>query len=208
MEKCPCCSSKIILEGSNRNLWMPTLYTEFINKYHKDKFEKHCQNCGKRLYSHYKNEVAKEIEKLIDKQAGISKEMPVVTIHNPVNWNYDSIGLVSGHSVIGTGFFSELSGSIADLTGGKAFKHLEKLKNAENQSLDEIRINAIRLGANAVISASLSYNEIGGQKGMIMVCVTGTAVFIKNPNDVLNEKQIKAVEAIEIVKEEIKDLEN
>jgi hypothetical protein len=40
------------------------------------------------------------------------------------------------------------------------------------------------LGGNAVIAADVDYAEVGGGKGMLMVCMAGTAVKVLNPQEV------------------------
>ena len=44
-----------------------------------------------------------------------------------------------------------------------------------------MRLAAIELGGNAVIAADVDYAEVGGNSAMLMVCMTGTAIHLKNP---------------------------
>jgi hypothetical protein len=38
----------------------------------------------------------------------------------------------------------------------------------------------VELGGNAILATDIDYAEVGGGKGMLMVCMTGTAVLLEN----------------------------
>jgi uncharacterized protein YbjQ (UPF0145 family) len=44
-----------------------------------------------------------------------------------------------------------------------------------------LRKETLELGGNAVLATDIDYAEVGGDKGMLIVCMTGTAVLLKNP---------------------------
>jgi len=46
--------------------------------------------------------------------------------------------------------------------------------------LAQLRKQTLDLGGNAVIGTDIDYSEVGGQKGMLMVCMGGTAINITN----------------------------
>mgnify|MGYP001331239116 CR=1 FL=1 len=41
-------------------------------------------------------------------------------------------------------------------------------------------MKTLGLGGNAVIATDIDYSEVGGTKGMLMVCMAGTAVSLIN----------------------------
>ena len=112
----------------------------------------------------------------------------MLTTHNPYGWEYQSIGLVSGQTVTGTGFISELFSDVTDFFGMKSGSFAGKLKKSEEFVLNQLRAKAVLLGANAIIATDIDYNEAGGAKGMLMICAAGTAVKLKNI-EILEDKQ-------------------
>ena len=81
---------------------------------------------------------------------------------------------------MGTGFFSEISSGISDLLGQQSAALSDKIRVGERSCFSQIRKEAIRCGANAILALDIDYNEMGGLKGMVMVCMTATAVNLKN----------------------------
>ena len=47
--------------------------------------------------------------------------------------------------------------------------------------LAQLRAKAMKMKANAVIAVDIDYADVGSGKGMLMVCATGTAVRVNNP---------------------------
>jgi len=43
-----------------------------------------------------------------------------------------------------------------------------------------LRLSAAQIGATAVIGTDIDYSEVGGGKGMLMVCMSGTAIKLEN----------------------------
>ncbi|RYX84800.1 heavy metal-binding domain-containing protein [bacterium] len=112
--------------------------------------------------------------------------------------------MVTAQSVTGTGVISEISSSFSDFFGMQSNKLNSKLKNGENICRAELRIEAFRIGANAIIGTDIDYAEVGGDKGMLMVCMSGTAVKLNNPeiiSDELSEKLQKLINVDIIIKD-------
>ena len=55
----------------------------------------------------------------------------------------------------------------------------------------QLRKQALDLGGNAVIATDIDYSEIGAAKGMLMVCMAGTSIRLKNIDILGNEKSAK-----------------
>lgn len=71
----------------------------------------------------------------------------------------------------------DLAASLRDLVGGRSKGFQDSLRQAKQLCLQELRGEAIRVNANAVVGVSLSYSEIsGGAKSMLFLVATGTAV--------------------------------
>lgn len=86
----------------------------------------------------------------------------------------DSLGLVSGESVIGTGLISGIASSISDITGSNSKIYADKIKWAKHQALNQMRDDARSRGANAVVAVDFGYLVFGND--MIGISVDGTAV--------------------------------
>ena len=88
-------------------------------------------------------------------------------------------GIVSGETIIGANVFRDLFASIRDIVGGRSGSYEEVLREAKETALREMQDQAARMGANAVIGVDLDYETVGGSGSMLMVTVSGTAVYIE-----------------------------
>ena len=87
------------------------------------------------------------------------------------------LGIVSGEAVLGTNIFRDLMAGIRDIVGGRAGGYEQELRQAKEAAIAEMRDEARRLGADAVVGVDLDYEHLGGgNKSMLMVTANGTAV--------------------------------
>ena len=87
------------------------------------------------------------------------------------------LGIVSGEAVVGTNIFRDLMAGIRDIVGGRAGGYEQELRQAKEAAISEMRDEARRLGADAVVGVDLDYEHLGGgSKSMLMVTANGTAV--------------------------------
>ena len=87
------------------------------------------------------------------------------------------MGICSGDSVLGTGAFSEVSSGISDFLGKSSSAFEEKLLAAKNDAMWKLRLNAVKLGANAIIG--IEYNVTSIASNMIVASAIGTAVCVE-----------------------------
>ena len=88
-------------------------------------------------------------------------------------------GLVSGEAILGANLFKDLFASITDVIGGRSGSYEKELRKAKDIALEEMKEEARRLGANAVIAIDLDYETIGSGGGnMLMVSASGTDVIV------------------------------
>lgn len=88
----------------------------------------------------------------------------------------DYKGLVSGEAVIGANVFRDVFASIRDFVGGRSGSYEKVLKSARDEALRDMIEDAERLGADAIVGASLDY-EVAGQSSTMLICIaSGTAV--------------------------------
>ena len=86
-------------------------------------------------------------------------------------------GLVSGESVLGTGFISEFSASVSDLFGSASNTFASKMNEAKNIAKRHLIENALKVGANALIGVDFDYITFGNN--MIGVSANATAVVVE-----------------------------
>lgn len=93
----------------------------------------------------------------------------------------DYKGVISGQIVLGTGFLSEFSASVADLFGSQSGLFSDKLEKAKNIAMNKLIEKSIEKGGNAVIGVDFDY--ITFANNMLGVVANGTSVIIeKNEN--------------------------
>ena len=87
------------------------------------------------------------------------------------------LGIVSGEAVVGTNIFRDLMAGIRDIVGGRSGGYEQELRQAKEAALSDMREEARRLGADAVVGVDLDYEHLGGgSTSMLMVTANGTAV--------------------------------
>jgi hypothetical protein len=56
-----------------------------------------------------------------------------------------------------------------------------------------------------VIAADIDYAEVGGGKGMLMVCMTGTSVLLRNP-EILGRSGSESFHRLEALRDRLRHL--
>ena len=89
----------------------------------------------------------------------------------------DRLGIVTGTCIFGQHIGKDILGAVRDVVGGRATRIEAIFKDARNAALDDLRSEALRLGADAVLAVQITHQEITGPgNSMVMVTATGTAV--------------------------------
>jgi uncharacterized protein YbjQ (UPF0145 family)/DNA-directed RNA polymerase subunit RPC12/RpoP len=109
-----------------------------------------------------------EIKKLAE--SVIVTTTPSIDGHRVTNY----LGIESVEIVIGTGFFSELSGDVSDFFGQRSKGFEGKLQEAKRVAFNILKTRAAGKGANAVIGIDLDYTEFSGNR--IGLILNGTLV--------------------------------
>ena len=86
------------------------------------------------------------------------------------------LGIVTGEAIVGANIFRDLFANIRDIVGGCSAAYEQELARARTIALDELKMAAQQLGADAVVGVDLDYEVLGANNGMLMVSVSGTAV--------------------------------
>lgn len=87
-------------------------------------------------------------------------------------------GIVTGEAIIGANIFKDMFASIRNVVGGRAGAYESTLADAREAAMAEMGEVAAKLGANAIVGIDIDYEVLGADNGMLMVCVSGTAVSI------------------------------
>ncbi|MBT3742883.1 MAG: YbjQ family protein [Polaribacter sp.] len=89
------------------------------------------------------------------------------------------LGVINNNIVLGTNLFSDIGASFLDVFGGASNSYQNKLQSIYDSSIQNLKVKAINLGANAILGLSIDFDEIsGGNKSMLMISISGTAVII------------------------------
>ena len=86
------------------------------------------------------------------------------------------LGVVHGEAIIGANIFRDLFSSVRDVVGGRAGGYERALSGARDAAVDDMIVAARELGADGVVGMDFDYEVLGEANGMMMVCVSGTAV--------------------------------
>lgn len=92
------------------------------------------------------------------------------------------LGFVSGHIVLGSRFFQELSSNLSEMTDQEKTAFTNKLQNSSELALEKLCDTASKRGANAVIGVALNYTEFSSNS--VGSVASGTAVVLKKVDNV------------------------
>ena len=88
-------------------------------------------------------------------------------------------GIVTGEAIMGANIFKDLFAGIRDIVGGRSATYERELRRARDLAMEELKIAAAEMGANAVVGVDIDYETVGGNASMLMVTVSGTAVVLQ-----------------------------
>jgi uncharacterized protein YbjQ (UPF0145 family) len=95
-----------------------------------------------------------------------------------------TLDIITAEYVGGINIFCDIFASVSDLVGGRSGTMQNELRTARETCLANLKIEADRIGANAVIGVDLDYSEIsGGGKSMLFLVASGTAVIVEKLGD-------------------------
>jgi uncharacterized protein YbjQ (UPF0145 family) len=90
------------------------------------------------------------------------------------------VSIVGAEAAVGMNIFRDIANNWVDTLGGRSGSVQKVLKDAREIAMRELKREAFLLGADAVVSVDLDYNQVntsGGSGGSIVfVAATGTAV--------------------------------
>lgn len=87
------------------------------------------------------------------------------------------LGIVTGEAILGANIFKDIFAGIRDIVGGRSASYEKELQSARKLAFQEMEMKANSVGANAILGIDIDYETIGANGSMLMVSVSGTAVF-------------------------------
>ncbi|HMM12450.1 MAG TPA: heavy metal-binding domain-containing protein [Bacteroidales bacterium] len=185
VDNCFNCLSPIKSNILSSNRLVTERATVAINKILGKAQHGYCEKCISPLATQVRDVFA-ENDRFLNQHIG---HIPILTTHNPYQWAYMPVSIVTGQIVIGTGVISEFKSSLTDFFGEASNSFAEKIAMGEKNIFAQLRKKVLQMDCDAVIATDIDYAELGSLKNMIMVCASGTAVKIKNV-DILGENAI------------------
>jgi len=88
--------------------------------------------------------------------------------------------IITAECVFGMNIFRDFFAGMTDFFGGRSKASQKVLRDARKNCLQELRLEAVNIGADGVLAVDLDYSEISGKgKGMLFLVASGTAVKFK-----------------------------
>ena len=188
-EKCPVCGEKV---GGLMGMPKPgedmKKRGESLGVYQ----EGMCATCLSRAI---RGEAPKKTEEEINKEVQtIADAVPkMFSSPSPVPAAGEDRGLVTGYCILGTGPLTSLFSAVTDTFGMKSNAYLEKARAAEKEALSMMKLEALKLGADAVYCVRINLTEATSGNGMLMVSASGAAVKTAAPAPEI----VKAIEMLD-----------
>lgn len=124
---------------------------------------------------------AKEASKQV--QAAMKNLILTTSIDVPNREVGEVLSIVSSEAAIGMNVFKDIANNWRDFVGGRSETSQNALKDTRTACLEELKKEAVKLRADAVIAVSFAYNQLNtsGPGGILFVAASGTAVTLKAP---------------------------
>ena len=92
----------------------------------------------------------------------------------------EELEIITAECVFGMNVFRDFFAGMTDFFGGRSEASQKVLRDARQNCLRELKIEAARIEADGVLGVDLDYSEISGKgKGMLFLVASGTAVKFK-----------------------------
>lgn len=119
-----------------------------------------------------------KIKGLEKESAYIDEAFMMTTCHNFEGYRISAYhGIVSGESVLGTGFLSSWNASFSDMLGAESDSYIGKLHEAREYAKQRIIKECVKRQGNALIGIDIEYTMF--RNDMIAVIIHGTSVTIE-----------------------------
>lgn len=86
----------------------------------------------------------------------------------------DYLDVVSAQAIMGVNIGKDIGAGLRNIVGGRSKSYEGEIAKAVGEVMDELKVGAEQLGADAIISIDIDYETVGSN--MLMVAASGTAV--------------------------------
>lgn len=152
------------------------------------------------------SEDLKEAEKDLSSLSPPFDKIQTFTSRHPEDWKVEIKGMVSGHSVVGTGPLTAFASAWTDFFGKESTAYLEKIRIGEKNAIISAKMQAFELGATDICDASLAVTEATSGNGMLMVSFVGTAIHVQGHECEEGKAYIEALENVRIAKKKLEEM--
>ena len=90
------------------------------------------------------------------------------------------IEVITAECAFGMNIFKDLFAAVRDVVGGRSEAVQKTLRDSRETVLYELKKEAHRVGANAVVGIDLDYMELSTGGSMILMVASGTAVIVED----------------------------
>ena len=84
------------------------------------------------------------------------------------------LDVVSAQAIMGVNIGKDLTAGLRNIVGGRSKSYEGEIAKAVAEVMDELKVGAEALGADAIVSIDVDYETVGSN--MLMVAASGTAV--------------------------------
>lgn len=84
------------------------------------------------------------------------------------------LDVVSAQAIMGIHIGKDITAGLRNIVGGRSKSYEGEIAKAVSDVMDELKVGAQTLGADAILSIDIDYETVGNN--MLMVAASGTAV--------------------------------
>lgn len=134
-----------------------------------------CKEC----YAARRNISSKEA-KVIDEERDAQINAIMLTTETAPNLNITKrIEVITAECAFGMNIFKDLFAAVRDVVGGRSEAVQKTMRDSRQTVLYELKKEAHRVGANAVVGIDLDYMEMSSAGSMVLLVASGTAVIVE-----------------------------
>lgn len=131
----------------------------------------------------YMAALSKYEDESLTKLRAVARGVILTTAPALDGYRTEVVEVITAECAFGMNIFRDFFASVSDFFGGRNKSTQKILRDARKTCLNELRLEAARAGANAVIAIDLDYSEFSGQgKSMLFLVASGTAVRAQQSN--------------------------
>ncbi|MGI3184308.1 YbjQ family protein [Nioella aestuarii] len=120
----------------------------------------------------------REVEAAAELRNQVRKVLVTTEMQPDINIQ-ERITIITAECAYGMNLFKDMFASVRNIVGGRSEAVQKTMRDARETVLYELKKEAHRVGANAVVGVDLDYTQIGsGGNTMVMLVASGTAVVI------------------------------